>query len=289
MIFFLNISIKKFLNSIIIFVVICYNTGYTQNNAFILENVFKKIDNINTQICTISSRERFGNEYKIEKGYYKISKKPLLIYYKQLVPTTGAEVIINSNIYPKAYVNPNKTLLPNIYLDPYGETLRDKRHHVIFDAGYEYVKKIILTIKHKYNYQWDNIISCFDYVKIGNERCIKICLKNVQYSIQKRLIEKTISIEKFARKENLSDYKILELNPAFSSIFDIIKEKTTILCPSDYAKEIILYVNEQNLLIVKIEVYDEKGLFEEYLFENIKINVTFDPKEYEPGYERYNF
>jgi hypothetical protein len=43
------------------------------------------------------------------------------------------------------------------------------------------------------------------------------------------------------------------------------------------------------MLPVKSEVYDEKGLFEEYLFEEIKLNPTFTSADFDENNKEYGF
>lgn len=280
----------KILMRLIFFFIIIFNNAFSQINAdSILNKTFNNIESIYTLKYYITSRERIDNGYKLDKGLYKISKKPILFYYKQIIPATGAEVLVNSETYPKALVNTNKTLLPNLKLSPYGEVLRDARHHNLYQAGYDYFKNILISLQNKYKLKWSNIATVEDNIKIGQYNCYKITLTNPYFKIIDYTIKEKTTPQQLALKLNICDYHLLQLNSDISSIFQDLKIGQTIKIPNSYAYKIILYIDKKLYITVKIEVYDYMGLFEEYLFDSIEINPTFKKEEYFSNYKDYGF
>lgn len=273
-----------------IFSTISFNKALGQANAdSILNKTFDNINIINTLKFYITSRERINDSYIIDKGYYKISKKPILYYYKQIIPATGVEVLLNNKTYPMALVNTNKTLLPNLKLSPYGEVLRNARHHNLYQAGYDYFKNILLSLQNKYKIRWSDIATVEDHIKIGQYNCYKITLINPYFKIIDHIIKEKTTPQQLALKLNICDHHILQLNSDISSIFQELKMGHIIKIPNDYAYKIILYIDKKLYITVKIEVYDNIGLFEEYLFDSIEINPTFKKEEYFSNYKDYGF
>ncbi len=264
-------------------------SAFSQHCDEILSKTFASINSLQTTSFYLTAKERFFNDYKIEKGYYKIRKKPYSIYYKQVVPATYAEVLINENYRTKALVNPNSFPYVSLTLSPYGEKLRERQHHTIYQAGFEYFKTILLFLKRKYAINWSEVCEFSSTAKVNQTECYKISLLNPQYKITEYTVENDITAQELALKLNLCDYKIVELNPQVKTIFKTIPKGTIVYLPSDYAKKIVLYIEKTTYLPIKIEVFDEKGLFEEYLFENIKFNPTFTDKDFNEKNPEYGF
>ncbi len=276
-------------NFFIIFLSIISGSYYSQNCSQIIQQTLDKISKINTITFYITSKERFNKDYAIEKGFYKIRNIPYSIYYKQIIPPTYAEVLINEKYNKEALVNPNSFPFINLKLSPYGEKLREKRHHNIYQAGYSYLKFTILQMKRKYQLSWENICEYNGLYKIDNKECFKITLTNPYYKIKDYTVNKKYSVQDLALSLNVSDYKLLELNSNLKNILQSIPINTVIKIPSDYAKKIILYIETANYIIRKIEVFDEIGLFEQYIFEDIIVNPTYSTDEFDENNKSYGF
>ncbi len=262
---------------------------FSQRCSDIMEKMFASIDQLQTASFHIIAKERFFDQYKIEKGFYKLRKNPYAIYYKQLIPPSYAEVLMNDKHKINALVYPNSFPFTSIKLSPYGEKLRERQHHNLYQAGFDYFKMILSEMKKKYSTEWDDVCEYHNLVLIKNKSCYKLTLINPYYKLITYTLDKKTTAQKLALKLNLCDYKIIELNPTIKSIFVTIPTKSTLVLPTDYAQKITLYIDQNNYLPIKIEVYDEKGLFEEYLFENIKINPTFTDKDFDENNPEYGF
>ena len=71
--------------------------------------------------------------------------------------------------------------------------------------------------------------------------------------------------------------------------YDDVEAGQQIKVPSSYSKRMLMYVDVNELIPLKIEVYDDKGLFEQFLFKNVKLNVSFKENEFSEDFEEYNF
>ncbi|MCX7862205.1 MAG: DUF1571 domain-containing protein [Bacteroidales bacterium] len=273
----------------IIMPLLCYCFTFSQTCQDVINQSLQKISELQTASFYIIAKERFGNDFKLEKAFYKVQNNPLAIYYKQLFPPTHAEVLINEKYQKMALVNPNGFPYISLKLSPFGEKLREKQHHNIFQAGFTYIKSVLIYLKNKYNVSWTDVCQLFETVKIKNTECYKITLINKFYKITDYTLPKDISLQTLALQLFLCDYKILELNPEIKNIFSILPKGTKIKIPSDYAQKIVMFIDKSTLLPIKIEVYDEIGLFEEYMFEDITINPKFSPLDFDENNKDYGF
>ncbi len=269
---------SRILIAILLFMPFLQKT-YSQSTDYILNEMIDKIRSIKTITFTLSSRERFQDKYIIQKTIFKRSYNPDAIYCKQLVPNANVEVLINDKS-PYALVNTNGFPYVNVRLDPFGEKLRFNQHHNIYQAGFVYFGDVISNIRKKYGSSWSDISAFDKNVSIDGNICYKIILIIPNYKIIDYPVQDETTIQKLAIKLNICDYQIIELNPTIKDVFQRIKKGNVIKVPSDYAKTIVLYVDKTLFVPRKIEVYDYKGLFEEYLFEDISINLKFDNEEF---------
>lgn len=262
---------------------------HAQTCQEIIDATFKKISEVQTASFYIIARERYSDEYKTEKAFYKIRNHPFSIYYKQLYPPTQAEVLINEKYQKLALVNPNSFPYVSLKLSPFGEILRDKQHHNIYQAGFVYLKTVLIYLKNKYQISWSDVCQPVEKAKIKQYDCYKITLINRFYKIYTYTLPKEMSLQELGLQMFVCDYKMLELNPDVKSIFKKLPAGTKLQIPSDYAQKIVLYIDKTLMLPVKSEVYDEKGQFEEYLFEELKINPTFTSADFDENNKEYGF
>ena len=81
---------------------------------------------------------------------------------------------------------------------------------------------------------------------------------------------------------------IYEINPQLRS-FDDIEPGMKIKVPTDYAREIIVYIDKTRFVPIGLKVYDDKGLFEEYTYQNIVLNPVFSERDFSPSNPAYGF
>jgi len=275
--------------SILILTLLNFYLSFSQTADEILDKTFENIESANTLRLVIISRERFYDKYKLDKGFYKISKKTILYYYKQLIPNSGAEVLVNSEVYPMAWVNANEWMIPTLKLSPFGEQLRDTRHHNLYHAGFDYFKKILCLLKDKYSINWDKVVSLDINAKLKGYDCYKLEITNPYYKIINFKIQHSTTPQELALKLNICDFSIVELNPSIKNIFNKLTPGQVIKIPNDYAQKITIYIDKNLMLPRKIEVYDLKGLWEEYFFELIEVNSIFCKEEFYKNYKEYGF
>ena len=276
--------------SIIIFLLIAAALPtFSQNAIEITNKMFEKAKAVKTITFTIIAKERFNNRYVTQKALIKKQSNPLCIYYKQLVPETGAEVLINANYSKKALVNPNSFPWTNLTLDPYGSILRDTQHHNIFESGLEYLVDILSFLATKYKTHMDEMNSYKGIVEFQGISCYKIEFNNPYYKISPYTVTENTTPTQLAAKLRIGDYVIIERNPSYKNYLDVIKKGTVLNLPNDYAKRLIILINKNTYLPIYMEIYDDKGLFEQYQFTEINTSPGFTEMDFNEKNKNYGF
>jgi outer membrane lipoprotein-sorting protein len=273
----------------VIFIVLNTLSAFSQNAADITRQMFEKTKSIKSLSCMIVAKERFGTEYKLQKAFIKKQISPVKIYYKQIVPATNAEVLINSTYQKKALVNPNSFPWANLTLDPYGKILRDSQHHNIYEAGFDYLTDILSYLINKYQNNLDNMIAYKGMVDWQGASCYKIEFNNPSFKISSYNVNENCTPTSLAKKLHIGDYLIIERNPAYKEYLDNIKAGAILNIPSDYAKKLIILINKTSLLPIYMEIYDDKGLLEQYQFIEINTNPGFTDIDFSEKNEKYGF
>lgn len=263
--------------------------GISQVGVSILNSMFGKVKSVNQISFNITAKERFGNEYTVQKAFIKKQSAPLRIYYKQLHPETGAEVLINGIYTKKALVNPNSFPWANLYLDPDGKTLREGQHHNIYEAGFDYLVNILDSLTGKYKSEADKLIQYKGTVTWQDAECYKIELNNPHFMYYKYKVNEETSAALLAKKLYIGDYLILEKNTFLKHCTDKIRAGTELVLPNDYAKRLLILIDKKIMLPVYMEIYDDTGLLEQYHFSGININPSFTENDFSEFNKDYGF
>jgi outer membrane lipoprotein-sorting protein len=280
---------KLFFIFFIFFIFLFAGNIFSQNAIDITNQMFEKAKAVKSMSFYIVAKERFGTEYKLQKAFIKKQISPTRIYYKQLLPATGAEVLINTTHNKKALVNPNAFPWTNLSLDPYGKILRDAQHHNIYEAGFDYLTDILSYLTNKYKDNIDKIVSYKGIVDWQGSSCYKIEFNHPSFKIYPFTTTETCTPTSLAKKLRIGDYLIIERNPKYKEYLDVIKIGTVLSLPNDYAKRLVILINKSSYLPVYMEIYDDKGLLEQYQFTEINTNPGFTEIDFSEKNESYGF
>lgn len=264
------------------------NTSFAQNRAY---NIFAKSTEIfkaakNMTYSNLAVERINGKLTSAKLAHTKVNRKPYKLYLKQ-DRENGAEILYNEEVTTKtALINPGSFPFINLNLDPNGSVMHKGEHHSILQADINYTYKIInhslLTEEDKKKMSYINT------VMINGVKYHKIKLNNYDYKIVNYTVQPNEDLIKIADKLYLNSYSIMELNDDIDNLYDV-KPGQVIKVPNHYAKETVLYINTKTYLLYKILVYDYKGLYESYIFKNLKLNVNFKPNEFSRNFNEYNF
>jgi len=252
----------------------------------IFEKSYQKINSAQTMEYYNISKERVNGTFFKDKSLVKVNRSPLKVYLFQK-KEGGAEILYNSTVNKeKAIVNPRRFPFINLRLYPYGSTMRKNTHHTVFQADIKYTYDIVnYAIQKRLS---NTLLKLIGKYKIGDKILYKLELINKNYRKYTYTVKKGEDLVQIGEKKRVGSFKILELNPNIP-FYDKVSPGSKILIPNYYSKSITLYIDTQTFLPYMIKVYDEKGLYESYIFENLKINVSFSKGEFLESCKKYGF
>jgi outer membrane lipoprotein-sorting protein len=125
-------------------------------------------------------------------------------------------------------------------------------------------------------------------VKMQGADCYYLTFNNPAYHLITYTTQVNETSLSLAKKLHLNFYAILENNPKLS-ITCTIKTGTTLTIPSDYASKMELYVQKDKFYPVCMRIYDSKGLYEEYTFNDVVINQAFKDIDFSADNPKYGF
>jgi len=259
-------------------------TGYE-----LTKKMINSVNHINTCKFDLVQKERIGNKMIETKIFTKIQYNPLKIYYKQLFPQEGVEVLYvkdwNNN---KAKVNPNSFPWVNLNLDANSEIMRKDQHHSLNESGFKYVATVLDKTLKKYEVNASSLIKIIGSENYKSRDCYKILFENSYYKNIAYIVKKNETITSIANENNINDYMILDKNKNIKNYNDI-SENQVIVIPGDYAKKMIILIDKTSYLPYLIQVFDDKGLYEQYEFSNIIIDPVFSKDEFFMNFKEYKF
>ncbi len=253
----------------------------------IMVQMFDSIRNIKTEQFNVKTTERVGDKLNFAESQIKINFNPKKIYFKS--PNKGIELLwVAGTNKGNATVHSRTLPFINLDLDPLGSIMRKDQHHTIFDLGTPFIAATIANTIIKAPKDFDKHFKYAGIIKWDNTDCYQIIIEYPEYKYIEYTTTKGETVTSISQKLNTSDYKIRHIND-LSSYFGTIKEGKKLSVPIPYSNKVIVYINKQTFIPVKVMVFDEKGLFEEYEFYNLKINCTFATDEFSKSFKEYSF
>lgn len=255
-------------------------SGNTDSLSIVLKKMFNEVDNLKSLKFVLRNSERIEGNMLSGEQFVKMSKAPFKCYVLMLKPIPGAEVLYaegkNNN---QAIYNPNAFPYFKLNLDTYGSLMRKNNHHTIHEMGFDYIKSIL-----EYIYSKDNTVFKYDGIKnISGKAYYKITVFIPSFSTESYCFNNDETILSVARRYRLSEYKILELNADIDD-YNYGTQGKNIIIPNFYAKKLELYIDKNNYMPVIQNIYDEKGLFEQYSYQKLEINPVFPSTDFNPDY-----
>ncbi len=251
-------------------------------NAFI-----QKSHQINHSSFTLEYKERMNNKLKHSKVYIKLQKKPFKTYVKQDFPKKGLEILYvteaNNN---KAWVNPGSFPWVTLSLSPFSSLMRAEGHFTIFESGFDYFAQIARSFLQHQDQLNFKIVKT---VMIQGQKHLEIAIDVKDYQIQKHTIQHLTTLRKLSNKHKVAEYRIIELNPEFSSFSTSFKVGDQVRIPNFYAQKMSITLNVKTKLPSKVRVFDNQGLFQEYTFSNLNLAPNFSLQDFSSENKQYNF
>jgi hypothetical protein len=263
--------------------------GQDESGISITKKMFAKTAAINTLTCNLTKHERIDGKMIKQISFNKIEKDPFRVYLKQLYPKEGMEVLyrdgVNNN---KALINPNGFPWINLNLNPLENTMRKNQHHTILESGFDHVISILIFLTEKYKSEIDKIVTYNGLVEYQNMVCHSISLISPYFEYIDYTIKENETIIEIASRFKLSEHMILEKNSKVKD-YDDVEPGQVIQIPNEYSPKMLVYIDTVDMLPVRMDVYDDQGLYEKYEYSQIVINPELSPEEFSEDYEEYGF
>lgn len=253
----------------------------------IIHQMFDSIKNIKSEQFDVKATERIDDVLHFADSRIKIIFNPHKIYFYS--PKKGTEILwVEGTNKGNAIVHSKTLPFVNFDLDPLGNIMRKDQHHTIFDLGTPFIATTIANTIIKAPKDFDKHFKYAGIIKWNNTDCYQIIIEYPEYKYIEYITTKGETVTTISQKFNTSDYKIRNIND-LSSYFGTIKEGKKISIPIPYSNKVIVYIDKQTFIPINVMVYDEKGLFEQYEFYNLKINPVFETDEFSKHYKGYSF
>lgn len=260
----------------------------TKTSGYLLaKEMFEKTKTIKTMTFQMRKLERIDGKLVDQKSFIKLKRNPLHVYSKQIYPTAGIEVLYKDGD-SKALINPNGFPWVNLSLDPYGSTMRKNQHHTIHDAGYDLVVSILEHLFAKYGDESATMTENIGTEVWDGNTCWVIEIKNPYFKFEEYTVKEGENLVTIAQKHKLSEFMILENNPSLDDYYDV-KQGQVIKIPNDYSPHFTLLLDQKRLIPLVMKIYDDKGLYEQYEYTDIDLNLELDEAEFSSNFDAYGF
>jgi outer membrane lipoprotein-sorting protein len=220
-------------------------------------------------------------------------RKPNDVYMKWLTrPNKGQEVVYRHGVNEGKITAHKGGLLGlvTVNLDPRGSMAMKDQHHPIYDAGIGSTTALVkrgLRVgierkEYEISYRGDKSLDGRETIlleAIFPERCEGIT----------HVVRAGETLWDIAEKYDQDMYIILHSNPGIRGPNDI-EAGSKVLVPYHYGRRIVVYIDRELALLVKLDIYDWEGnLYETYQYKNLKINVGLTDEDFDPANPAYNF
>ena len=265
------------------------NASQAQTPTQLLDDFFKAAAKVQTFSFILKKEERINGQMRTGVSDIKAQREPYKVYlYSRTPATKGLEILFvkgwNGN---NALINPNGFPYVNVSFSPYSERLRENNHYTLNDIGYDYMVRQLRHTVQVYGKNTAQLFKNEGMVMFNGATCYKLVMTDPKFHWETYSVPKNISLNSLALGQYVSAHMVKEKNGLSS--FGTLKEGTNILMPSSFAQKLVMYLDKQTMLPVLQEVYDEKGLYERYEYQNTVINPTFDAAEFTRECARYHF
>jgi hypothetical protein len=254
----------------------------------LLDNFFAGVSKVQTLYFKLTCKERLidKGKFRCDSSITKYQKSPRRIYMKM---SNGAELLWGPDMNSgDALVHPNGFPYFNLNLNPDGSLMRKNQHHGIADAGFDYFAGLIKAAVVRADKDFDSHFFYQGEITYNGFKCQKLLIIDPGFKFIAYTVQKGETIFTIAKKFYVNEYMILKHNPKIGSYTDV-KEGQSILVPTNYGMVVSVYIDETMMLPVMMRAEDEKGLYEEYDYTELKMNPDFKSEEFSKEYKAYHF
>jgi hypothetical protein len=251
----------------------------------LISRLSSSISNLQYLRCTVVAKERLpNNSYQQARTQMKVAYNPHRIYVRN---QKGIEVLwVKGQNGGDAWVYPNAFPYVTVSLDPKGSMMRKSQHHSVLDAGYGVISDLIRTAPQRA----DTYRRSFRYAgdtTVQGRSCYVLRSDFPQFRYVSYKPEKAETIEQIADRFGCGDYRIQERNKLDPGA--TVPAGQTIQVPNAYGRRTIVCIDQKMMLPLSVSVWDDKGLFESFDFQNVVPNQPIPAAEFTKDYKDYKF
>lgn len=264
-----------------------YAASVAQTPMEILVTMYRQTEQLQGLTAKIKKVERIDDKLITQVSDVKLKLHPYQVYIKQQAPKEGIEVMAFKNPKgKKAVVNLNSFPWITVYLDPYGSLMRRHQHHLVFDSGFDLMVRIL---KHELSASLDAGRLVKEQDTTWQQRPVyKLTLTNADYKLINYTVLPHETVDDIANKLFVNAYSIVAFNKEVDGYTDV-SEGQVIQVPSHYAQSMTLLIDKETFMPVVIRVYDTRGLYEKYEYNNLQLNPAFPANAFSEDNPEYGF
>jgi LysM repeat protein len=282
-------SQNAYLNSffIVLTIIFCQPIiTMAQTSKEVMDKMIYSVGQLKSVSYATKISERIDGKLASGTNRVKVNFQPFKAYLK----LTSAEVLFiegeNSN---KALVKTNAVPYFNLNLDPKGSIIRKGQHHTLFELGFNYFTSVIKEAYKKVSpADFDKYFLMKGSIKWDGKDCYVIVMDYPEFQFEPYQVQKGENIIEIAKKFKVSEYMILERNPELKDYYSV-KAGQKIMIPNAYAQKTIIYIDKETYLPIVQVIYDDKGIFARYEFQDVVVNPVFSDEEFTKGFKDYTF
>lgn len=264
-------------------------SGQDVSGISIVHKMIERTSQIKTMTYQISKQERINGKIFNQVANVKLQIDPVRLYLKELAPNKGMEILYAQGVNnDKAIVNPNGFPWININLDPKDDLMRKNQHHTILESGFNYLVNVLEYTCLKYRTEIETMIVNNGIINYEGKECYTLSMTNPYFKYLDYELSENESTSDIAKRRKISEHMVLELNKSIKNYGEKGKGQK-IKIPSDYCPKILLVVDKEEFLPLKMEIYDDRGLYEKYEFSEVKVNTKISAEEFSESYVEYGF
>lgn len=245
-----------------------------------IKEMISQAKSVQSMSYSLETKERINGTIVERGGIFKLIVSPPRLYYERLFPEKGAIVIYDSlKMGDKIQIKPHTFPWVPLSFHKDDWIIRKSGHHTPDRAGYGYTIAIFEALLKKYEKNLDEMLHLGEEQEYDGKMCQIIHFENRYFHWQAYTVKEGENLIDIAKERNLSEYMIYERNAGLKNFTDI-KAGQIIQIPSDYAAKMDIWIDKESMLPIKYTVYDDRGLFEEFGYKNLKINIPLDDNDF---------
>jgi outer membrane lipoprotein-sorting protein len=274
-------------------ILICFlfcKTCFAQQDAReIFDHLLASIKTTQTCSYNFVGEDFFNGERKVSEFIIHLQAQPFKVYMYSIQPHAGARgLYVDGENENKILIYPNSFPYINLNFSPYHSMMRKGHHFTMLETGFTYLQTVLEFYFYKDSVAFLNALSLCNDEIISARPCY--CLQIVQplfgYVNYKAASGETLL--SIAKKFMLSDDMLSLANNGLNATTEL-KAGQILSLPNAYAKKMLIYVDKQNFLPLRQEIYDEKGIFGRYTISSLVKNPVFDKDEFTKSKKEYGF